>query len=190
MTRRNNYVDQLGRLVQVGSAGDSTSRMVRLTSVLANNIYNARPIEFDETGQLQTVGETTLTVTNLAEPADAPGLVLAEDDAVDAVAMDLDSQWVVFIRLAGPAMFPAKVISSQGDAAYTVREQALASDGTFADAAGAVDISATNLAELSTGPGGAVDADAIVAVTSIIDTGQPATLRYIFSQPVYAKYLD
>jgi hypothetical protein len=190
MTRRSNYVDQLGRLVQVGSGGESISRTVRLTSVWANNIYNARPIEFDETGQPQTVGQAMLRVTNLAEPADTPGVVLADGGTVDAVAMDLGGRWVVFIRRAWPAMFPAKVISSQGSAVYTLREQAQAPDGTFSDAPGAAEIIATNLAELSTGQGGAIDIDTTVAVTSIIDTGQPATLRYIFSQAAYAKYLD
>lgn len=187
MTRRTKHVDQLGRLVQVGSAGDSSSRMVRITSVSANNVYNARPIEFDDNGQLQIVGTNTLTVTNLAEPADATGQVSAD---TDAVALDLDGRWVVFLRQAGSAMFPAKVVSSQGSAAYTVREQSVSAAGTFSNAAGSTNITAKNIAELSLGSGSAVAVDAIVLVTSIMDTGTPATLRYVFGHPCYAKYLS
>jgi hypothetical protein len=187
MTQRTKHIDQLGRLVQVGSAGGSGVCMVRITGVSANNIYNARPIEFDDNGQPQLVGTSTMTVTNLAEPADATGQVSAD---TDAVALDLGGRWVVFLRQAGAAMFPAKVVSSQGSAVYTVREQSLSDAGVFSNATGTTNITAKNLAELSLGSGAAVDVDTIVLVTSIMDTGSPATVRYIFGHPCYAKYLS
>ncbi len=187
MIRRVKHIDQLGRLVQVGAAGGSGVRMVRITGVSANNVYNARPLEFDATGQPQIVGTNTMTVTNLAEPANATGSVQAN---TDAVALDVGKRWVVFLRQAGSAMFPAVIVSSQGGAVYTVREQSVSALGTFSDAAGSVNITAQNLAELSLGSGGAVTVGTIVLVTSITDTGSPATVRYIFSHPAYAKYLS
>lgn len=89
----------------------------------------------------------------------------------------------------GPAPFyPAKVIDSLGSAAYNVLEQVCTGAGTFADKGGASTLTAYNLAELTLGPGGAVDDDEIVMVTPIVDTG--SVTRYIFDHPVYAKYLD
>jgi len=84
--------------------------------------------------------------------------------------------------------FPAKVVSSQGSAAYTVREQAITAAGSFVDKAGTSNVTAKNLAELTLGTGSAVDTGEIVLVTSVID--QADTVRYIFDHPTYAKYLD
>jgi len=84
--------------------------------------------------------------------------------------------------------FPAKVVSSQGSAAYTVREQAITAAGSFVDKAGTSNVTAKNLAELTLGTGSAVDTGEIVLVTSVID--QTGGMRYIFDHPAYAKYLD
>jgi len=91
---------------------------------------------------------------------------------------------------AEPSMrtFPAKVVSSQGSAAYTVREQAITAAGSFVDKAGTSNVTAKNLAELTLGTGSAVDTGEIVLVTSVID--QTGGMRYIFDHPAYAKYLD
>lgn len=87
-------------------------------------------------------------------------------------------------------LFPAKVIQSQGGAAYLVREQRLTAGGAFSDKTGVDDLSARNLAELSLGPGAAVAVGAIVLVTAMQDGSTPPAVCYIFDHPVYTKYLD
>lgn len=185
MTANVPFHDALHRLAQIATT--MGVMLVRLTSVDEANRYTARPIEFDGDGQTQIVGTDTVTVTNLAEPADTTGQVPAD---TDAVAVDVEGRWVVFVRPAATAMFAAKVVSSQSGAAYTVREQVPTGSGTFADKQGASNITAHNLAELSLGPGAAVDNDTIVLVTALADNGNPPTLRYVFGHPAYAKFLD
>ena len=105
----------------------------------------------------------------------------------DAIAVDIEGRWVVFIRPApGAAMFPARVVSAEGSAVYTVREQAVGEGGSLEDKEGAADILATSLAELSLGGGTAVDVDTIVLVMAVPAAG---ATRYFFDHPVYAKYL-
>jgi hypothetical protein len=185
MRRPKTYFDSLQRWAQ--AAGGKAAQLVRIDSFQEGNRYTARPVGFDPSGGTEVVGAGTLTVTNLAEPADADGQV---PSGTDAVAIDVGGRWVVFLRPAGSAMFPAKVIASLGEAAYTVREQVATGAGTFADAEGATDVTAYNLAELSLGPGSAIDADTIVLVMTLLDGGSPPTLRYVFDHPAYAKYLD
>jgi len=84
--------------------------------------------------------------------------------------------------------FPAKIVSSQGSAAYTVREQAITGTGSFVDKSGTSNVTARNLAELTLGTGSAVGTGEIVLVTSVLD--QTGGTRYIFDHPAYAKYLD
>ncbi|GAH27073.1 unnamed protein product, partial [marine sediment metagenome] len=107
----------------------------------------------------------------------------------DAVALDVEGRWVVFVRPPG-AVFPGKVTGSGGDAAYTVLEQVVTGPGTFADKEDAVAVTAHNLAELSLGPGAAVDTGTIVMVATLLDNDEPPNLRYVFDHPAYAKYLD
>jgi len=185
MAETNPYRNAFGLWAQVASG--RRARLVRITSRDEGNRYTAQPIEFDSEGDTQTVGSATLTVTNLAEPAGG-GAGLPAD--ADALAVDAGGQWVVFLRPSALATFPAEVISSQGDAAYTVREQVATGAGTFADAPGADDVTAHNLAELSLGPGAAVDDGTIVIVHAVADNGSPTTTRYLFDHPAYAKYLD
>jgi len=177
--------DALGQFAQAGAAAGL--QLVRLTALDADNRYTARPVEFDANGQTQFAGDATLTVTNLAEPADADGAVPA---GTDAVAVDVEGRWIVFVRPAAPAAFAARVIATGSGADYTVREQVGTGAGTFADKEGAPDLTAHNLAELSLGPGAAVDVDTIVLVTALTGTGEPPTVRYVFDHPAYAKYLD
>ena len=185
MTRKAPFHDALSRLVQVGWAHGI--KLVCLTELDEANRYTARPVEFDDDGETQTVGTKTLTVTNLAEPSDIDGQVPAN---TDAVALDVDGRWVVFVRPKVTASFPARIVSSQGSGAYTVREQTVTGAGTFADRSGVSNVTAHNLAELSLGPGAAVDEDAIVVVSIFADTSNPPADRYVFDHPVYAKYLD
>lgn len=185
MTTNLPYHDALHRLAQVGS-GPGVG-LVRMTAVDQANRYTARPIEFDEDDETVFVGDGTLTVTNLAEPTDRPGQVPAD---TDAVAVDVEGRWIVFVRPAGAALFPARVVSAQSGAAYTVKEQDATGAGTFADKTDAGNLTAYNLAELSLGPGAAVDDDTIVLVTVLFDDGETPTARYFFDHPVYAKYLD
>jgi len=175
----------LRTLEQVGPANGT--QLVRLIELDEGNRYTARPLEFDEDGQLVYASDETLTVTNLSEPADANGQI---ETGTDAVALDVEGRWVVFLRPAGSAVFPAKVTQSEGSGAYTVLEQVPTGPGTFADKEGASSVTAYNLAELSLGPGAAVDVDSIVLVSTLTQDGSPPTLRYVFDHPTYAKYLD
>ena len=183
------FRDALYRLAQVGER--MGVQLVRIVSHQSGNRYTAKPIEFAGSGQTQQADTYTLSVTNLAEPADSSGEV--PDDS-DVVALDVEGRWVIFVRQAesqtGAAAFPAKVIEALDDDAYSVREQVIDDEGQFSNKPGAATVTALNLAELSLGPGAAVDDDTIVLVTSILDTGDPPTLRYVFDHPAYAKYLD
>jgi hypothetical protein len=190
MTRTVPFHDALYRLAQVGDA--LGVQLVRILAVAQNNRYTAMPVEFASGGGTQQADEQTLTVTNLAEPADQTGQVPAD---TDAVAIDVEGRWIVFLRPESPteaaaAAFPAKIVSSLGGAAYGVLEQVCTGAGSFANKSGASQITAHNLAELSLGPGAAVNTGTIVLVISLTDTGSPPTLRYVFDHPAYAKYLN
>ncbi len=188
MTRTVPFHDSLYRLAQVGQAVGV--QLVRLVEVVENNRYSAVPIEFASDGTTQQVEDGTLTVTNLAEPADQTGQVPAD---TEAVALDVEGRWIVFLKPQPPEgsiSFPAKVTDSLGAAAYSVLEQVCTGSGSFTDKSGAETVTAHNLAELSLGPGAAVDDGTIVMVTVLNDTGQPPTARYVFDHPAYAKYLD
>ncbi len=179
------YNDGFGRLVQVGGGG--RVRLVRLTGLDGGNRYTARAIEYGADGVLQYVTSEEHVVTNLAEPADTDGRLSAD---TDAVAIDVEGRWIVHLSPAGTALFPARVVSSGGGAMYAVRPQTWDSAGELTDLSGSVDLTAKNLAELTLGPGGAVDPDTIVLVAPLRDEADPPTIRYVFSHPAYAKYLD
>ena len=185
MTAERPFHDALGRLARVPSA--TGVQLVRLLQLDRANRYTARPIEFDSQGDTVSAGEEALGVTNLAEPADSAGQI-PED--IDAVALDVEGRWVVFVRPPGSRTFPARVVASRGGSAYVVREQIAARDGTFQDRTGASNLTAHNLAELSLGIGAAVDPDAIVPVSVLLDRGDPPATRYVFDHPAYARYLD
>jgi len=193
MTRAIPFHDSLYRLAQVGEA--MGVQLVRIVSLVGGNRYTAVPVEFTAGGGTQQAEEDTVTVTNLAEPADQSGAVPAD---TEAVAIDVEGRWVIFLRQQqqeepqppSTSLFPARIVDSLGQAAYTVREQVCAGAGEFADKSGASDLTAHNLAELSLGPGAAVDDDTIVLVMEIADTSQPPQTRYVFDHPAYAKYLD
>ena len=185
MSGQSIYYDALGRWTQASSA--KAAKLVRIVDHIDGNRYTVRPIAFDAEGGTEAIGEETMIVTNLAEPADADGGIQPD---TEAVAIDTGGRWVVFLRPVPGAFFPAKVVSSQGDGAYIVREQTATGAGTFADVAGAADLTAHNLAELSLGPGAAVDSNTIVLVLTLTDNGIPPMARYVFDRPMYAKYLD
>jgi hypothetical protein len=184
------FHDSLYRLAQIG---DTTGvRLVRILSVVSGNRYTARAVEFGQGGATQFAEEGTMTVTNLAEPADQTGQVPAD---TDAVAIDVEGRWVVFLRQAaetgnGSPLFVAKVIDSLGGSAYTIREQVATGQGTFANKPGAAEVTACNLGELTLGPGAAVEDGAIVLVMLLWQEGNPPTARYVFDHPAYAKYLS
>lgn len=185
MSTNISFKDALHRIAQIGER--IGVQLVRISALAGDNRYTARPVEFDENGQTQFVGTKTMTVTNLAEPADTAGKV---PSGTDAVAVDAEGRWIVFLRTEVKVLFPARVVSSQSSAAYTVLEQLATGAGTFADKQGASNVTAHNLAELSLGPGAAVPDDTIVIVTVLMDNGSPATIRYVFDHPSYAKYLS
>jgi hypothetical protein len=177
------FHDRLSRLAQEGTARGVL--LVRITGLDANNRYKAVAIEFQHDGTMVAADATEIRVTNLAEPADMPGQLSA---GTEAVAVDVEGRWIVFVRQAS-SVFPAKITSGGAGGAYTAREQ-VSGGGTLADRQDTADIDVTNLAEMTLGPGGAVDAGTIVLVAALQDAGNPPTLRYVFDHPVYAKYLD
>lgn len=181
MTGKNNFYDAVGGWEQAGSA--KAAQLVRIVEPTDGNRYRAVPVDFDESGELEVVGSAELEVVNLAEPPDGGGAVPAD---TDALAVDCQGRWIIFIRNSAGA-FPAKIISASGDALYVVREQVATVGGTFTDAAGAVDLDARNLAELSLGPGSAVDVGTIVLVHMTLDQASPPNVHYIFDHPAYAK---
>ena len=190
MTNRATYTDGLYRLAQIGSP--TGIQLVRLIELDQDNQYTAKGVEFDGNDSTIIASDTTIIVTNLAEPADEDGLV-PED--TDAIAIDVEGRWIVFIRPAeegqtGTSQIPARVVSSLGSASYTMREQDFDSSSDFIDKQGASNFTARNLAELSLGPGAAVDDDTIVIVTPFLDSNQTDGFSYVFDHPAYAKYLD
>lgn len=189
MQERAIFHDSLYRLAQIG---DTTGvRLVRVVEVIQHNRYRGRAVEFASGGGLQFADDGTISVTNLAEPADRAGQIPA---GTDAVSIDVEGRWVVFLKPDPPApaapCFPAKVVASLGQAAYSVREQVCTGEGLFANKPSAPLLTACNLAELSLGPGAALDDDMIVLAMPIADSADPQTVRYVFDHPAYAKYLD
>jgi len=162
-------------------------RPVRLFSVSQGNQYTAILLEFDDNGEPQLLAGRVVTVTNLAEPPDATGQI---ESGTDTLAVDVEGRWIAHVRPSATTTFPAKITNSQGDSEYIVREQIVTGESSFADKQGASDISAHNLAELTLGPGGAVDTDTIVFVTKLTEDANPSNIRYFFDHPAYAKYLD
>ncbi len=185
MATRIPYHDGLYRLAQVGMP--TGLQLLRIGDVQEGNRYSAQAIEFDDDGETQPAEDVTITVTNLAEPADVTGQI---PNGTDATALDVEGRWIVFLRREDTASFPAKVVSSQGSATYTMREQAITTQGSFINKPGTTDFSARNLAELSLGPGAAVDDGTIVLIVAMLDNDSPPNLHYLFDHPAYAKYLD
>ena len=177
--------DAMHRFIQASSI--SGVQLVRLISAEAGNTYTARAIEFDCNGLTIFAGADSFTVTNLAEPADAAGQIPQD---TDAIALNVEDRWVVFVRPPIIASFPARVVGSLGNGLYTVQKQDVTAEGTFQDVSGVDSLTARNLAELSLGSGAAIDTDAVVLVMAIADTATPPVLRYVFDHPAYAKYLD
>lgn len=175
-------IDQFSRWAQTGDRRDV--RLVRLSSPALGNVYPAEVVTFTVDGGTTMTGEADVTVTNLAEPPDADG-ALAE--GAEALAVDVDGRWVIFVARPNSATFLARVDQAHGAGVYTVVEQACSS-GIFSDATGAAGVSATNLAEIDLGSGRALDVDSLVLVLAVADAdGQ---LRYAFDHPVYARYME
>ncbi len=157
-----------GRLVHAGSP--QQIKRVRLDVAESGNDYTASVVASG--GHTETV-----TVTNLAESESTGGVL---PSGTEAIAMQVGGQWLAFVPTT--AVFVARIFSASGAGVYGIREQALAADGTFSDAAGAVDLAATNLAEAGTSPGNALALNTRVIALAVVDTGTPATLRYVFDR--------
>ena len=167
-------------------SGRQGVQLVRLLAGEQGNVYTACPLELDEEGLPQRIGSLEFPVTNIGEPAGGPPSLPAE---TDAVALDVEGLWVVFVRPGGPAAFPAKVTEAFSGVVYSLKEQMVDATGAFIDRPGAATVTGWNLAELSLGPGSAVEVGTIVLATASVDAGTPPTVRYLFDHPVYAKYL-
>ena len=185
MSLRGSFRDSLYQLAAIGNSAGIA--LVRLLSVSDGNTYSAKFIQFDENGDTEIAENESYTVTNLAEPAGTTGQVPAN---TDAVAVDVEGRWVTFVSPIDSVMFPAKIVSSSGAGAYSVREQSATGAGTFANKTDTSNITAYNLAELNLGSGGGVDTDEIALVMAIVDTSNPPVIRYVFDHPVYAKYMS
>ena len=182
------FHDSLYRLAQIGTT--LGVQLVRLVQCLGGNQYTALPVEFASSGKTQVAENQSLTVLNLAEPANQPGELPPD---TEAVAIDVEGKWVIFVRLAPPdspavSARPARIVGPEvGQAQYRVCWQSLNSSGQFQDTSELAPI-AVNLAELSFGRPAAVDINTIVLVHAVADTA--GITRYLFDHPAYAKYLD
>lgn len=161
-----------GRLVQAGSPRNI--KRIRVETLKAANEYTASVVCANNT-------QEQLSVTNLAEPDGSDGTV---PSGTEALAMQVDGTWVAVIPHS--AVFVARVVSANGQGVYGVREQAIASDGSFSDADGAINLVATNLAESGITPGNTIGTGTRVIVAAVTDTGTPATLRHVFNLPTSA----
>ena len=182
-------VDTFRRWAQL--SGRLGVQLVRLTAGHSNNTYSAIAVEFDAQGATQPVDSPPLTVLNLAEPANQPGTLPPD---AEAVAIDVEGRWVIFVYQppqqapAGACM--ARVVEPLGSAMYTVIEQVACGQNIFVDRPGAIPVAACNLAEISLGGGAGVSIDTRVLMTSTTDNGSPPVVRFLFDHPVYAKYLN
>ncbi len=175
--------DSLHRLAQIGTT--IGVQLVRILSCQSGNTYQAKPVEFKADGGTQLAEDKTLTVTNLAEPSDTQGTTPQD---TEAVALDVEGRWVVFVQTQRTGMLVARVSAAMGQGAYTVKEQVLDNEGQWQDKPSAPDLTAWNLAEQSLGSGAAVDIDSRVMISTSRDPS--AAGRYVFDHPAYAKYLD
>jgi hypothetical protein len=182
MTNTTTFHDRLSRFAQAGPA--CGVRLVQVTSPAGGNRYDADQVQFNADGTTVLWGGQPFEVTNLAEPADSTGQLSVGDQAV---AIDVEGRWVIFVRSAQAACSLARIVSAAGGAYYTVHEIAASGSG-FVDKPGAVDVQACNLAEATLGPGGAIDPGVQIILQAIPASGS-ANVNYVFDHPVYAKYL-
>ncbi len=182
------YVDSFGRWAQL--SGRCGVQLVRLTALEAANRYWAVPLELAAEGAAAPVADGALSVLNLAEPANQAGQLEA---GLDAVALDVEGRWVIFVRPTAPGgstVFLARVAAALDSGAYTVVEQQALADGGSVDREGGLSVTAHNLAERDLGPGDATPLDARVLVLTVSVPGEPPTAGYVFDHPLYARYLD
>jgi hypothetical protein len=179
--------DSLFRLAQVGSS--MGVQLVRISGLSGGNRYCADPVEFGPDHATRLAGADAITATNLAEPADSNGLLPA---GTEAVAIDVEGLWIIYVRPTATASlcFAARVAGSLGGAVYSLVEQVSQGPSGMADKSGGLSVAGRNLAELTLGPGAAVDAGTIVLVTAIADQQNASSQQYVFDHPAYAKYLD
>jgi hypothetical protein len=177
--------DSLYQLAQVGSS--MGVQLVRISALADGNRYSAAPVEFAPDLTTRLAGAHGITVTNLAEPADTDGVL---PSGVEAVAIDVEGLWIIYVRPPTATTFPAKVAESLGGAVYSLVEQVAVGLEGFADKQDGLNVAGRNLAELSLGPGAAVDVGTLVMVTAIADQQDSSTPQYVFDHPAYAKYLD
>ena len=179
--------DSLYRLAQVGSS--MGVQLVRISGLAGGNRYLADPVEFGSNHATRLAGADGITATNLAEPADSGGVL---PTGTEAVAIDVEGLWVIYVRPPATASlsFAARVAGPMGSARYSLVEQVSNGPGGFADKSGGLNVIGRNLAELSLGPGAAVDPGTVVLVTAIADQQNASLSQYVFDHPSYAKYLD
>jgi hypothetical protein len=157
-----------GRLIHTGSP--QQIKRVRLDAAESGNDYSASVVA--------SGGHTEIvTVTNLAEPESSGGLL---PSGTEAIAMQVGGQWLAFVPTT--AVFVARITAASGAGVYSIREQALAADGTFDDADDAADLTARNLAEIGESPGNALAVNTRIVAVAVVDTASPATLRYVFDR--------
>jgi len=178
------FRDSLHRLAQLGQA--TGVQMVCIKEAGASNRYTAEPVEFNEDGETQSAGAADITVVNLAEPADEDGQLPI---GTNAVAIDVEGEWVVLVQAEARQVFAARILYTFGDGLYRVRPQTPVGENTFEDKTGASDINACNVAELNIEETDGVLADTIVIVTALVTDSNPPTIRYAFDHPVEEEYL-
>lgn len=177
--------DAFYRFIQAGPP--MGVQLVRIVNPRGGNRYSAKPVEFGPDLCTRPASDAALSVTNLAEQPSTGGVLPA---GTEAVAIDVEGFWIVYVAPPASLSFPARITEALGGASYSLVEQVAGGSQGFTDKTGGLSVTAHNLAELSLGPGAAVDVDTLVMVTAIADQQNPGTMQYVFDHPAYAKYLE
>lgn len=177
--------DSFHRFIQAGPPVGV--QLVRITGHVGSNRYSAKPVEFDSGHNTRLACDDQLTVTNLAEQPAAGGAVRS---GTEAVAIDVEGFWIIHISRPASLSFPARITEALGGASYGLMEQVANGSQGFADKADGLSVTGRNLAELSLGPGAAVEVGTLVMVTAVTDQQSPGVPQYVFDHPAYAKYLE
>jgi hypothetical protein len=181
------YRDILGRFAQLGqSAG---VRLVKLTSHVAGNVYEASVLTLDSQGGIMAAAHTTtLEVINLAEAEDSDGQIVTD---TPAVAVDIEGRWVVYVQTHPNDPFVGELLYTSGTGLYGVRPQAPTGQSSPTSPVdfenNGATIMATNLAELGMSTLG-LETGRKVIIHAVPSTDTPPVYHYVFDHPHEEEY--
>ena len=169
------------QLIQVGTI--QSLKLCKIKSLVINNKYSA--CELDNNSDQLAETENTFEVYNLAESPVQSGQL---STPTNALTMEIHGKYYVYISEGGSSVTLGKIVSSAGGAKYNIQPVTMRDTGQT-DPASSTQISAFNLAEMTVGPGGAVDNNTLVILHQIAASNSDDPIN-IFSHTTYAKYLD